>query len=50
MPRPDLTWQETDVQFVEALLLATGGEGGPALLDVLLMADAIHGRKHPEKI
>ncbi|MBB6612850.1 hypothetical protein H7F15_17545 [Pontibacter sp. Tf4] len=36
-------WQETDKQFLEALLLATGGEGGAPLQEVLLMADAIDG-------
>ncbi|GAA4444683.1 hypothetical protein GCM10023188_46980 [Pontibacter saemangeumensis] len=43
MPKLNLTWQETDAQFLEALLLATGGEGGATLPDVLLMADAIDG-------
>ena len=43
MPKYNLTWQETDAQFLEALLLATGGEGGASLQDVLLMADAIDG-------
>lgn len=43
MPNPNLTWQQTDAQFLEALLLATGGEGGATLPDVLLMADAIDG-------
>ena len=43
MPKDDLSWQETDAQFLEALLLATGGEGGASLQDVLLMADAIEG-------
>ncbi|WP_162427560.1 hypothetical protein [Pontibacter pudoricolor] len=36
-------WQETDTQFLEALLLATGGEGGAPLQEVLLMADAADG-------
>lgn len=43
MPKYNLNWEETDVQFLEALLLATGGEGGASLQDVLLMADAIDG-------
>ena len=41
MTNYNLTWQETDSQFLEALLLATGGEGGATLPDILLMADAI---------
>jgi hypothetical protein len=36
-------WQQTDTQFLEALLLATGGEGGAPLQEVLLMADAVDG-------
>lgn len=36
-------WQETDIKFLEAVLLATGGEGGAPLQEVLLMADAIDG-------
>ncbi|MER2996111.1 hypothetical protein [Pontibacter populi] len=36
-------WQETDIQFLEAILLATGGEGGAPLQEVLLMADAADG-------
>ena len=36
-------WQETDARFLEALLLATGGEGGATLPDILLMADAVDG-------
>lgn len=36
-------WLETDKQFVEALLLATGGEDDTSLQDVLLMADAADG-------
>lgn len=43
MLKHNLTWEETDAQFLEALLLATGGEGGATLQDVLLMADAIDG-------
>lgn len=43
MAKHNLTWQQTDAQFLEALLLATGGEGGATLSDVLLMADAIDG-------
>jgi hypothetical protein len=39
----NLIWQQTDAQLLEALLLATGGEGGTTLQDVLLMADAIDG-------
>ncbi|WP_237586671.1 hypothetical protein [Pontibacter russatus] len=43
MTNYNLTWQETDARFLEALLLATGGEGGATLSDVLLMADAVDG-------
>ncbi len=43
MPKYNLTWQETDVQLLEALLLATGGEGGAPLQEVLLMSDALDG-------
>ena len=43
MAKHNLTWQQTDAQFLEALSLATGGEGGATLSDVLLMADAIDG-------
>ena len=43
MTKHSLTWLETDAQFLEALLLATGGEGGATLPDVLLMADAVDG-------
>ncbi|MFD3000069.1 hypothetical protein ACFS7Z_06835 [Pontibacter toksunensis] len=43
MPKYNLMWQETDSQFLEALLLVTAGEGGANLQDVLLMADAIDG-------
>ena len=43
MTKHSLSWQETDAQLLEALLLATGGEGGATLPDVLLMADAVDG-------
>ncbi|WP_439881505.1 hypothetical protein ACSX1A_20540 [Pontibacter sp. MBLB2868] len=43
MPKYSLTWETTDVQLLEALLLATSGEGGVPLQEVLLMADAIDG-------
>ncbi|TXK37411.1 hypothetical protein FVR03_15490 [Pontibacter qinzhouensis] len=43
MPNYNLTWQDTDVQLLEALLLATGGEGGAPLQEVLLMSDALEG-------
>ncbi len=43
MPKHSINWEETDAQFLEALLLATGGEGGATLQDVLLMADAVDG-------
>ncbi|MHA6249694.1 hypothetical protein ACXYMU_17255 [Pontibacter sp. CAU 1760] len=43
MQKPSLNWSETDAQFLEALLLATGGENGAILQDVLLMADAVDG-------
>jgi hypothetical protein len=36
-------WQQTDTRFLEALLLATGGDGIAPLQEVLLMADAIDG-------
>lgn len=36
-------WQQVDAQLLEALLLATGGEGGAPLQEVLLMADAADG-------
>lgn len=43
MAKYNLTWQESDAQLLDALLLATGGEGGATLQDVLLMADAVDG-------
>ena len=43
MERLSFIWQQTDAQFLEALLLATGGEGGATLTDILLMADAVDG-------
>ena len=43
MAKYDLTWQTSDVTFLDALLLATGGEGGAPLQEILLMADAIDG-------
>ncbi|WP_299825244.1 hypothetical protein [uncultured Pontibacter sp.] len=43
MPDYNLTWQPTDAQFLEAILLATGGEGGAPLQEILLMADAAGG-------
>jgi len=43
MPKYNLTWEPTDAQLLEARLLATGGEGGASLPDVLLMADAVVG-------
>ena len=43
MSKYNLTWQATDAGFVEAILLATGGEGGAPLQEVLLMADAVDG-------
>jgi len=44
MPKHKHNRQQTEAQFLEALLLATGGEGGAAnLQDVLLMADAVDG-------
>lgn len=39
----NFAWQPTETQFLEALLLATGGEGAAPLQEVLLMADAIDG-------
>lgn len=43
MPKYNLTWQPADAQFLEAILLATGGEGGAPLKEILLMADAADG-------
>ncbi|MBC5993107.1 hypothetical protein [Pontibacter cellulosilyticus] len=43
MAKHNLTWQAIDAQFLEAILLATGGEGGAPLQEVLLMADAVDG-------
>lgn len=43
MPKNNLNWQTTDAQLIEAILLATGGEGGAPLQEVLLMADAVDG-------
>jgi hypothetical protein len=43
MPTYKLTWESGDAQLLDALLLATGGEGGASLQDVLLMADAVDG-------
>lgn len=43
MIKYSLNWQETDVQLLEGLLLATGGEGSAPLQEVLLMADAADG-------
>ncbi|WP_266204192.1 hypothetical protein [Pontibacter kalidii] len=43
MPKYNLTWQGTDVQLLEALLLASGEESGAPLPEVLLMADALDG-------
>jgi hypothetical protein len=43
MAKYNLSWEDTDARLLEALLLATGGEGGTTLQDVLLMADAIDG-------
>ena len=43
MLKYNLNWQTTDEQLLEALLLATGGEGGATLQDVLLMGDAVDG-------
>ncbi|MFD2246017.1 hypothetical protein [Pontibacter ruber] len=43
MPKYNLTWQEADAVLLDSLLLATGGESGASLQDMLLMADAIDG-------
>lgn len=43
MSKFNLNWQAADEQLLDALLLATGGEGGATLQDVLLMGDAIDG-------
>ncbi|WP_276497964.1 hypothetical protein [Pontibacter litorisediminis] len=43
MPKYNLTWDITDAKLLEALLLASGEEGGAPLPEVLLMADAVDG-------
>ena len=43
MPKYNLSWQTIDASFAEAILLATGGEGGAPLQEVLLIADALDG-------
>jgi hypothetical protein len=43
MKKYNLIWSDADTKFVEALLLATGGEGGAPLQEVLLMGDALDG-------
>jgi hypothetical protein len=43
MSKNNLIWQRSDEQLLDALLLATGGEGGATLQDVLLMGDALDG-------
>ncbi|GAB3201718.1 hypothetical protein ABID22_001390 [Pontibacter aydingkolensis] len=43
MPKYNLIWKAPDAGFAEAILLATGGEGGAPLQEVLLMADAADG-------
>ncbi len=43
MAKQNLSWQAYDAQLLEALLLATGGEGSASLQDVLLMIDALDG-------
>lgn len=43
MKKHNLEWSGADVKFVEALLLATGGEGSALLQDILLMDDALSG-------
>lgn len=43
MSKLNLTWQPADEQLLDALLLATGGESGSSLQDVLLMIDALDG-------
>ncbi|RIJ37103.1 hypothetical protein [Pontibacter oryzae] len=43
MAKYNLEWQKPDAQLLEALLLATGGEGGAPLQEILLMADAVDG-------
>ncbi len=43
MKTHNLEWSGADVKFVEALLLATGGEGSAILQDILLMNDALSG-------
>ncbi|MCX2738675.1 hypothetical protein [Pontibacter anaerobius] len=43
MAKYNLTWQDTDVQLLEAMLLASGEEGGAPLHEILLMADAVDG-------
>ena len=43
MKKYNLIWTDVDTKFVEALLLATGGEGGVPIQEVLLMGDALDG-------
>ena len=43
MSKYNLNWYQTELQFLEAILLATGGEGSAPLQEILLMADAIDG-------
>ena len=43
MSKYNLIWEASDVLLLEALLLATGGEGGAPLQEVLLMTDALEG-------
>ncbi|PRY16437.1 hypothetical protein CLV24_101283 [Pontibacter ummariensis] len=49
MPKYNLTWEPSDAALLEALVLATGGEGGAPLLEVLLMADALDGNVLTQK-
>lgn len=42
MKKYNLTWSDADTKFVESLLLATGGEGGAPLQEILLMGDALY--------
>ena len=43
MPKYNLTWEESDVQLLNAMLLASDEDGSAPLAEILLMADAQDG-------
>ncbi|PTX19560.1 hypothetical protein C8N40_104292 [Pontibacter mucosus] len=43
MPKYNLTWEESDVQLLRAMLLASDEDGSAPLAEILLMADAQDG-------